>query len=180
MVAEVYALMAGCVALSRVGPSYTVSSRDTAPAVCAIVDVPSTPLLVYGTIITYDGDRGLCGQSKWNDEQHISITAHEHDWRRIRALYPHVPMVAAGDFDATGDERNSPTIKTCTMLRDALHASRLVCATRSHWIDHICLSAELAGGVTVAEPWQQLYTDECGNGLKRVSDHQGEYVIVQL
>ena len=48
----------------RVWPSYTVSSRDTAPAVCAIVDIPGKPLLVYGTIITYFGDRGPSGQSK--------------------------------------------------------------------------------------------------------------------
>lgn len=118
----------------RVWPSYTARSRDTAPAVCAIVDVPGRPLLVYGTIITCFGDRGPTGLSKYNDEQRASITAHDHDWQRIRALYPNLPMITAGDFGATCDEHSSPTIKTCTMLRDALHSSSLVCATRSHWI----------------------------------------------
>jgi hypothetical protein len=44
----------------------------------------------------------------------------------------------------------------------------------------ICVSAELAGGTTVLEPWQQLYTDERGDGPKPVSDHQGVHVVVQL
>src|SRR5689334_7011584 len=87
----------------RVWPSYTVSSRDTAPAVCAIVNIPGKPLLVYGTIITYFGDRGPSGQSKYNVEQCISIAAHQRDWQRIRSLYPDLPMIAAGDFDATCD-----------------------------------------------------------------------------
>jgi hypothetical protein len=89
-------------------------------------------------------------------------------------------MIAVGDFDATCDERNFPTIKTCSMLRDALQSSSLTCATSDHWIDHICVSAELAGGTTVADSWQQLYIDERGNGPKRVSDHQGEHVTVRF
>jgi hypothetical protein len=164
----------------RVWPSYTISSRDTSPAVCAIVDAPGKPLLVYGTIITYFGDRGPSGQSKYNDEQRVSIAAHQHDWQRIRSLHPDLPMIAAGDFDATCDERNFPTIKTCSMLRDALQSSNLTCATSGHWIDHICVSPEMQEGMTVADSWQQQYTDERGNGPKSVSDHHGEHVIVRL
>ena len=165
---------------TRVWPSYTVSSRDTAPAVCAIVDVPGTPLLVYGTIITYFGDRGPAGQSKYHDEQRSSITAHKRDWQRLRALYPELPMVVAGDLNATCDKRNSPNIETCTLLREALESTGLICSTRCNWIDHICVSAELAAGVIVNDSWQRMYTDARGNGPKCVSDHQGECVTVQL
>ncbi len=37
---------------ARTYPSYTVSSRDTAPAVCAIVKTPAGQVLIYGTVIT--------------------------------------------------------------------------------------------------------------------------------
>ena len=164
----------------RVSPSYTTSSRDTSPAVCAIVEVPAAPLLLYGTIITYFGDRGPTGQSKYNVEQRNAVAAHDRDWRRLRAAYPDMPMVVAGDFDATCDARNYPAKTTCTMLRDALEAANLVCTTRNHWIDHICVTPDLAEAVSVAEPWQQTYTDERGNGPKPVSDHQGVHVTIRL
>ncbi len=162
----------------RVWPSYTTSSRDTSPAVCALVEHPVAPLLVYGTIITYFGDRGPAGQSKYNDEQRRAIADHSRDWQRLRAAYPDLPMVVAGDFDATCDERNYPAKDTCSLLRDALETSNLNCLTPDGWIDHICATPGLAAEAAASEPWQQMYTNGQGTGSKRVSDHCGIHVTV--
>lgn len=105
----------------RTWPSYTVSSRDTSPAVCAIVELPGKQLLVCGTILSYPGDRGPTGQSKYHKEQRHAIAAHERDWRRLREAYPTLPMIAAGDFNATCNKRHYPTER---YLRTAARRAR--------------------------------------------------------
>jgi endonuclease/exonuclease/phosphatase family metal-dependent hydrolase len=156
----------------RVYPSYTVSSRDTAPTVCAIVEAPGTPLLLYGTVIAHFADRGIHGTSEYNHEQYETILAQTRDWRRLRAEYPDLPMVIAGDFNATCDARNRPTVKSCEQLRSTLKELELECLTASYWIDHICVSAQIATGAVVAD-WQQQYLDTRSQSLKHVSDHSG-------
>jgi hypothetical protein len=154
----------------RTWPSFTVSSRDTVPAVCAIVATPGGKVLVYGTVITYFGDRGPWGTSPFNQEQLQATQAHHRDWSRLRTAYGELPFIVAGDFDATCDERNYPTKQTCTALRAAIAANRLRCLTSEHWIDHICVSSEHYGSseVRVAHP---TYFSPWSNQTVTVSDH---------
>lgn len=119
---------------ARTWPSFTVSSRDTAPAVCAIVAAPGGDVLVYGTVITYFGDRGPWGSAPNHQEQQRSTAAHAEDWRRLREAYPGLPFIAAGDFDATCDARSYPSKATCDALRAALAESRLTCLSAEHWM----------------------------------------------
>jgi endonuclease/exonuclease/phosphatase (EEP) superfamily protein YafD len=165
---------------ARTYPSYTARSQDTAPAVCATVDVPAGPLLVYGTVITWFGDRGPWGTSTYNSEQQLSIDAHGRDWRRLREAYGGLPMIVAGDFDATCDTRSYPTVKTCSALRNALDASELTCLTRAHWIDHICVSATLEARATVFEPWQRTYHSPRTSKETPVSDHHGVHITLSF
>lgn len=164
---------------TRTWPSYTVSSRDTSPAVCAEVLVPHCPLLVYGTVITYFGDRGPWGTSLYNQEQRKAVCEHGHDWRRLRDASPDQPFIVAGDFDATCDERNSPTIATCRMLRSALEWSELTCLSKDHWIDHICVSKEhyVSSEVCAFHP---KYDSPWANARVRLSDHHGIVAKVTL
>ena len=161
-------------------PSYATRSRATAPAACALIETPAGPLLVYGTIIAHFGDRGPLGQSKYNTEQQAAILAHAHDWRRLHAQYPGVPLIVAGDFNATCDHRNQPTVTTCTMLRAAIRDAGLACVIAHLTIDHICVSTESADSVTVEAPWQQSYDPGRGTGRKPVSDHHGVSIHLHL
>ena len=154
----------------RTSPSYTVSSRDTSPAVCALVATPAGPLVVYGTVITYFGDRGPWGTTPHHQEQLRATTAHHRDWSRLREAYPDIPFIVAGDFDATCDTRNSPTEEICTALRAAIAESRLICLSKAHWIDHICVSAEHCGSSDV-HIFHPTYVSPWSNKTVTVSDH---------
>lgn len=87
-------------------------------------------------------------------------------------------MIVIGDFNATCDRRNQPTVKTCTLLRTAIQDAGLACVTAHLEIDHVCVSATIAHAVTVEAPWQQSYDPGRGTGRKPVSDHHG--VSIQL
>ena len=164
---------------ARTWPSFTVSSRDTAPAVCAIVETPGGKLLVYGTIITYSGDKGPWGTATNNQEQLRSTKAHHADWRRLRDAYPELPFIVAGDFDATCDTRNSPTEEICTALRAAIAESGLICLSKEHWIDHICISAEHANSSDV-RVFHPTYFSPWSNKTVTVSDHHGVVATLPL
>ncbi|MEI7646530.1 MAG: endonuclease/exonuclease/phosphatase family protein [Chloroflexales bacterium] len=164
---------------ARTWPSFTVSSRDTAPAVCAIVETPGGKLLVYGTVITYFGDKGPWGTTGNHQEQLRSTKAHHQDWDRLRNAYPELPFIVAGDFDATCDERNYPAKKTCDALRAAIAENGLVCLSKAHKIDHICVSAEHCGPCDVLI-FHPTYFSPWSNKTVTVSDHHGVAVTVTV
>lgn len=155
---------------ARTWPSFTVSSRDTVPAVCAIVETPGGKVLVYGTVITYAGDRGPWGTARYHQEQLRSTKAHHSDWRRLREAHPELPFIVAGDFDATCDARNYPAEDTCNALRTAIAENRLICLTKKHWIDHICISAQHYGSSDV-RVFHPTYFSPWSNKTVTVSDH---------
>lgn len=155
---------------ARTWPSFTVSSRDTSPAICALVETPGGKVLVYGTVITYEGDQGPWGTSAKYEEQLKSTKAHHRDWRRLREAYPELPFIAAGDFDATCDERNYPTVEICDELRAAITDNGLVCLSKEHSIDHICVSSEHYGSSEV-RVFNPTYFSPWSNKTVTVSDH---------
>lgn len=163
----------------RTWPSFTVSSRDTAPAVCAIIKTPTGNIMVYGTVMTYFGDRGPWGTSPFNHEQLQATQAHHCDWHRLRKAYGELPFIVAGDFNATCDERNYPSKQICTALRTAITANRLHCLTSKHWIDHICISCEHyeSSEVHVCNP---RYVSPRSNTSAPISDHHCVVATITL
>lgn len=164
-------------AADPVYPSYGVLGEHASPAICAEIVTPCGPLLVYGTIITWFGDKGPREASGHEEEQRASIPLYAHDWARLRS---EGPLCVAGDFNARlrepTDELWAETRQTRDLLNAALAQNELVCTTRDvgYVIDHICLSADWAERAGPAQQWQATYGDD----QRPVSDHQGVYVDI--
>jgi endonuclease/exonuclease/phosphatase family metal-dependent hydrolase len=164
-----------------------ISTFDPYFAVCAEIESPLGPMIVYGSIITYANDRGLSGASKRWEETRKSIDAHDLDWQNIRKEYPNHPMVVAGDFNQSLDGSGwyADAVST-TKLSEALKRSNLVCETKEDMrktgklqtratVDHICLSRNIAMNSTVVGAWEGT-----SDVLGRMSDHNGVYVDLEM
>lgn len=154
-------------------------------SVCAEVDSPAGPMIVFGTIITYANDKGSDGTARRWEEHRKSIGLHGADWLRLRQEFPSHLFCIAGDFnqsrDGSGWYEDAESVK---MLSAVLDRSDLQCVTeddmraRGHLqsrasIDHICLSKSLAmQGVTVGA-WEGTTADG-----SQMSDHNGVVIDV--
>ena len=119
------------------------------------------------------------GTSAYNQEQLQSTKAHHQDWERLRKLHPELPFIVVGDFDATCDERNYPAKETCNALRAAIAENGLICLSKAHWIDHICVSAEHCGSSDV-HIFHPTYDSPWSNKTVTVSDHHGVVATLLL
>jgi len=92
-------------------------------------------------------------------------------------------LCVAGDLNTTvGFDGHYGTKRGRALLNEALEAAALVCVTRdanrprervAHpFIDHVCVSRELAGASTVVDAWEGR-----ADGVK-LSDHSG--VVVEV
>ncbi len=147
--------------------------------VSAIVHAPDGPLIVYGTVIAWANEPHFDDGSPARMWQvHLAeIERQAAEWARIRALHPGLPLVVLGDFNQDRDGSGwYGTAATRAALSDGLDRAGLVCVTeadavaagwleRSHLVDHICVSAELADGRAV-RCWEAI--DAAG---QRLSDH---------
>lgn len=164
--------------------SYAVTSADTSPAACTLVETPAGPLLIYGTVITWPNDPGPFGndpaqKASYAQVQQDAILAHDQDWQRIHSDYPDIPICIAGDMNTTLDGRRLPTITCSDNLHQALARVEMGHVTRSldYTIDHICLSKSWAAYVDDPVWFQTTYIDTTGE-RKPVSDHRG--VLVRI
>lgn len=80
-----------------------VPTIDPYFAVCAEVDSPAGPMLVFGTIITYASDPGRNGNSRRWEEHRKSVVSHASDWRRLREQFQTHLVCVAGDFNQSRD-----------------------------------------------------------------------------
>jgi endonuclease/exonuclease/phosphatase family metal-dependent hydrolase len=154
--------------------------------VAAVVEAPTGPLLVYGTVIawanepTFDDGRPA---RMW--EVHLAEIGRQSDeWRRLRSALPDLPMVVAGDFNQDRDGSGwYGTARTRRRLGEALDLAGLTCVTdmdaevegllpSGHLVDHVCLSPDLVRRSSI-RCWPQF--DESG---QRLSDHPT--VVVDL
>lgn len=162
-----------------------VPTFDPYFAVCAEVDSPAGPMLVFGTIITYANDRGPHGNSRRWEEHRKSIDSHAADWRRLRGKFPGYLFCLAGDFnqsrDGSGWYEDAESLEKLSL---ALDQSSLQCVTELDMrangllqsratVDHICLSQSLATRVLSVDAWEGT----SGDGRK-MSDHNGVVVDV--
>lgn len=177
----------------RLGESFTaiwtkwrmlrlIPTFDASLAICAEVESPFGPMIVYGTIITYANDPGPKNKSKQWEEHRKSILKHSDDWQRIRNDYPGHHLIVGGDFnqsrDGSGWYENKEALN---LLTEALYKSELTCVTdidmrkagqlkKRASIDHICVSKGLTANFSV---WEGTTEDNI-----KMSDHNG--VLVEL
>jgi endonuclease/exonuclease/phosphatase family metal-dependent hydrolase len=167
-----------------IGESLPVHDDDT--VTCVEIGTPRGALMVYGTIITWHGDRGADQASPNWVEHHKEIDAQGDDWARLRELHPDRPLVVAGDFNQTRDgSRKYCSADSVERLSAQLDRNDLACVTEEdfgkagkltvgpkkgsyrHNIDHICLAAPLqAMKVGV---WDHF------TGEHELSDHNGVF-----
>lgn len=83
---------------------HKINTTDDETAVCAKIKSPFGDFLVYGTILTYHGDKGSDGNSKSWAEHDKEIERQGDDWKRIQDLFQQVPLIVAGDFNQARDK----------------------------------------------------------------------------
>lgn len=81
-----------------------VPTYDPNIAVCAAIDAPFGPLLVYGTVLPYHMDRVYTGDAKAWSEHHWVIPLQGADWQRLRAAYPGHRFCVTGDLNQSRDD----------------------------------------------------------------------------
>ncbi|MCG9890973.1 MAG: endonuclease/exonuclease/phosphatase family protein [Thermosynechococcaceae cyanobacterium MS004] len=160
---------------------HLLNTFDSDIAVCVSLNLLSGNLLIYGTIITWHGDRGKDGQSKNWEEHYKSIQLHGDDWHRLLQENSGSGLLVAGDFNQSRDESNwYGTEKGRALLTEQLKRNHLVCLTdelkpmQRHNIDHICLSEDWAE-ISLVACWEGRTEDDI-----KLSDHNGVYVEITL
>lgn len=160
-----------------------VPTFDAHFAVCAEVDSPVGPMLVFGTIITYANDPGPDGNSRRWAEHRKSIDSHAANWRQLRDQFPNHLFCVAGDFnqsrDGSGWYEDADSVRN---LSRALDHSQLQCLTELNMrtnglsratVDHICLSQSLTARVCGIGAWEGKTEDG-----HQMSDHNGVFIDV--
>lgn len=141
-----------------------------------------SPMLVYGTIITWHGDPGAKNWVKHLEEVERQTT----EWVRLRRDFPIHRLIVAGDFNMTlhsdkgyGHQEGRQTVRerlplagidcvTAIDIRAAAHGS----LERDN-IDHICIDQRLS---LVTKPYAIPGSTKKG---ERMSDHNGMVVEVR-
>jgi endonuclease/exonuclease/phosphatase family metal-dependent hydrolase len=162
-----------------------IHTNDPEVAVCAEIDTPAGPMILYGTIITYANDGVNDGGYKRWEKHRQSIRNHAKDWRQIQQQFPHHHFCIAGDFNQSRDGSGwYADPEAVTMLTTILLDLSLDCKTGIDLrktgkletrasVDHICLSRPLAGAVVDIGAWEGTTIDGT-----RMSDHNGVFVDV--
>lgn len=169
---------------SRLPVTRVVNVRDDNRTVAAIVEAPSGPLLVYGTVLPWHTDGGPEGTAVTWAEHHRVIPEQAAEWLALRQAHPGLALCVAGDFNMSlGGKHYYGTKLGRELLRSGLHAAGLTCVTttdripegklRHPPIDHIALSTPLADSVSMLDAWEG--TDPDG---VRLSDHSGVVVTI--
>ncbi len=158
-----------------------IKTFDRDISVCIKVNLKDYNLLIYGTIITWHGDRGSDGKSKNWEEHYHSIEQHGNDWEQIMKMNPNSKLIIAGDFNQSRDGSGwYGTRKGIDSLTRQLNRNNLICITdkvkpqKRHNIDHICMSQELQSNCK-ADLWENI-----SNNNVIMSDHNGVFVDLRI
>lgn len=176
----------------------TIPTSSPDRTVCADIETPFGPLLVYGTIIPYH--RHGCpphGTAKQWESHYISIATQGAEWQRLKRQFPSSGFCVAGDYNQNRDGgRWYGTKRGRSLLTQALSESNLHCVTEEDFIasgklpkdglqgkdgklwsrrciDHISLNNEWADLLVEVTPWP----GEMETGY-HLSDHGG--VLIDL
>jgi hypothetical protein len=174
----------------RISLQKQLNTYDETTATCIQVNTPLGEMIIYGTIITYHGDKGPNNDSPAWAEHYKAIEDQSKDWKRIGGK---VPLFVAGDFNQTRDEsaRTYGTKKGRELLGIELNTNHLTCLTtvdfgakgklkddpKKGWprnsVDHICMT-DNAFKVVEVGAW-----DHFNKEGQYLSDHNGVYVDIQ-
>jgi len=163
-----------------------LAHADHERTVVALIQTPLGPLLVYGTVMPWNGDKGRMGSNLsavgWS-EHHRVIPLQIADWRELRRLMPGTPLCVAGDYNS--DMQVGAYYGTAcgiTLLQQGLKEVGLFCATDTScvaggWlahppIDHIALPEPWKSRVGLASAWEGRV------GSPRLSDHSGMVISI--
>lgn len=155
-----------------------LDGADHERTVIALLDVgASAPMLVYGTVLPWKGDRG---KFDWS-EHHRVIPEQCEEWRILRRRHPDAALCVAGDYNT--DMRSGGYYGTCKGIADlgaGLADCGLFCATTLEQvaagllqhppIDHIALPAAWRSKTKVVAAWPS------NKGI--LSDHSGLVVSI--
>jgi len=170
-----------------------IKTYDPETATCAEIASPLGKVIIYGTIITYFGDKGKDGTSPFWHEHHKAINDHGSDWKIIFSdeNVCRLPLIVAGDFNQPRDGskyNKSKDGQNISMLDEALMMNHLTCLTSEDFglagklnadpkkgyirsnIDHICMTTN-AFSVDSVNAWNHFTEDNI-----YMSDHNGVYV----
>lgn len=175
----------------HIGPRISLSKKlrtyDETTAVCVQVATPVGEMIVYGTIITYHGDKGPNNNSPAWAEHYKAIGDHGNDWARlIHDGGGNLPFFVAGDFNQTrdGSSKTYGTKLGRNLLSEELSRNNLTCLTTENFklridpikglarnnVDHICMTRNAFQIVNVGA-W-----DHFNDPGQYLSDHNGVYV----
>lgn len=177
----------------RISALKKIDTYDSVMAVAVHADTPSGEMLIYDTIITYHGYKGVDGSSPAWAEHYKAIADQGDDWARLQQnAGGNLPLLVAGDFNQTRDG-SSNTYGTETgrnLLSDELTRNNLSCITTENFaatgklkidpekgfarsnVDHICLTNNVFN-IKAVGVWDH-FTEEG----KYLSDHNGVYVDI--
>lgn len=170
---------------SRLPIVKTVGVKDDNRTIAAIFESAVGALLVYGTVLPWQTDRGRDGVAPGWSEHHRVIPMQASEWVELRREHPGVALCVAGDLNVSlGGPHYYGTKRGREMLRTGLKEAGLVCVTeterlprgllRQPPIDHICVDDSLAARASVVAGWE----GEDADGM-RLSDHTGLVVRVE-
>jgi hypothetical protein len=174
----------------------TFDNRRTA---CALIQLPGTEVLIYGTIIPYhmagvSGERyGNLGYKAWQYHEE-DIYRQANDWERISNLYKR-PVFIIGDFNQSRvGNKGYGTSKVRGILTEQLERLQLTCLTDIDFsqkylnpdprqgfvkstIDHICVSKDF---LTTCKDLKVGAWDHFAADGTYMSDHHGVYVSFKI
>lgn len=151
---------------------------DQERTVSALLDVGAgRPMLVYGTVLPWKGDRG---KFDWS-VHHRVIPQQCAEWLELKQAYPNADLCIAGDFNTDmGSGGYYGTKKGIAALRTGLGACEQFCATEPSRfpagllayqpIDHIALPLTLELSTSIVAAWAA--------DKKTLSDHSG--VVIEI
>lgn len=161
-----------------------IEVEDPVRTVAAIFEAPAGPVAVYGTVLPWHSDKGPSGDARNWTEQDRVLPQQIAEWAAIRASFPTVPFVVAGDLNMSlGGRHYYGTRRGRAALREGMERVGLACATE--WervpdglldhspIDHVLVPEGWLARSSVVAAWRG--TDEQG---RKLSDHSGLLVEV--
>ena len=148
----------------------------------------SGELIVYGTVLPWNGDVGPDRHSpaKGWDEFRRVVPAQGAEWAELRKRFPEATLVVAGDLNQDLGGRHYYGTKACRALLNAqLAGADLVCLTTTDRfedgvlqhppIDHVCAAPGRGRDVeTEVQGW-----DSAVDGV-RLSDHGGVLATLRI
>jgi endonuclease/exonuclease/phosphatase family metal-dependent hydrolase len=160
---------------------------DADRTAACLVEAPTGPLIVFGTVLPWHADRGeipTTPPSRNWQEQYRVIPDQAADWRRLQAAFPQAALCVAGDLNMNlGGPQYYGTATGRTLLADAMAASGLKAATafdcvpagllEHPMIDHVLLPQAWMAAARVAHAWEGTSPSD-----GKLSDHSGAVVEV--